>query len=127
MDTLTELINYVVTKNNFAGEDSDVFRYILPDEPLDAIVIIPYGGSSTPIFNDYSSKNFQINVRRKSRSQAFAIAEAIKKSLRSIDSAYISLESMECPIELLDNPFFVGTSQKNTIVVAFNISITSMN
>lgn len=127
MDTLTELINYIVAKNNLAGEDSDIFRHILPDDPPDAITIIPYGGSSTPLFIDTSVKNFQINVRRSTRTQAYADAEAIRKSLRPLDSPFIALASMECPIEFKDMPFENGISQTNKIVYAFNISITSMN
>lgn len=127
METLDELIEYIVEHNNLAGEDSDVFRYILPDEPLDVVCIIPYGGSSTPLYSETCAKNFQIVVRRQTNSQANKDAVKIFKSLRPVDSPYIKLKTMDCPIELKDYPFYLKTMQNNCVLYAFNIVITSMN
>ena len=44
MDTLSELISYLVANLNYAGEDVDVFRHITPDEPSNVTVAVPYGG-----------------------------------------------------------------------------------
>lgn len=127
MDTLTELIQYITDNNNLVGEDVDIFRHIYPDEPKDAVVVTPYGGSSTPIFSETSNKNFQIGVRRRTKSEAYSVAMSIYKSLRSKDSPYIHLQTMDCPIMLKDIPFHLKTQQNKYEIYVFNIVITSLN
>lgn len=127
MDTLSELISYLVANLNYAGEDVDVFRHITPDEPSNVTVVVPYGGSSTPLFTDTSTKKYQINVRRHKHSDAYNECKRIQKVLRSSSSVYIKLDSMDCPIAFLDEPFKLKIDEKNRVVYAFNISITSKN
>lgn len=130
MDTLTELMDYIVDKNKLGGEDVDIFRHILPGDKAECIAIIPYASSPTPTFADASSKHFQILVQRKSRKNAYDVALKIYKSLRASDTAFIELKTMLCPISLGGIPQELSTEdtrKKNVVRYIFDISILSLN
>lgn len=130
MDTLTELIEYIVAHNNLGGEDVDIFRHILPGDKVECIAVIPYAASPTPIFTETSSKHFQILVQRKSRKAAYDMALKIYKSLRTSDTAFIELKTMLCPIGLGGIPQELSTEdtkKKNVVRYIFDISILSLN
>lgn len=128
MDTLTELIEYIVKHNKLGGEDVDIFRHILPGSCEEGIVVAPYGGLPTPTFCESSEKHFQIAFVGTSRKKTYNRALAVYKSLRPVNTPYIQLETMNCPISIGAIPTEAPLlNNKNKIRYVINITITSLN
>lgn len=126
MNTVKELINFVISRGVATKLDKDIFNSIMPEGVSKGICVVPYGGIGATPFNHSTWKSIQIMCKAPKRSEAENLALDMYKILLDAESSFIKLESMDCPITLRDYPQFLYKDDKHHFVFVFNISILSM-
>lgn len=123
-DLLEQIINYIIAGNLATAKDVDIFKDYSPDEPGNCIIVYEYTGSRPAHMTDMSVRSIQIVCRNTKAVNAKSLAWQVYKLLYKEDK-FITFGTRKCLIALRNTPVKTGVDEKNRLLWAFNVAITT--
>ena len=123
-DLLEQIINHLIAGGFASAKDVDIFKDYSPEDPDNCIVVYEYNGSPVARGTNMNVRAIQIVCRNLKAKEAKLLSWNIYNYLYKQDY-FIAFGARKCLIALRNTPIKTGVDEKNRLLWAFNLAITT--